>query len=78
MSSRLRLILAVISLSLTSLLFIYLFVRPASKIAYVDSSKLINGYQGMIEFGLNVSLCVKSKFLSRQLGFWKVIRCNRI
>lgn len=49
MSARLHWIVTIISLSVTLLLLVYLIVRPAPKIAYVDSSKLINGYQGMID-----------------------------
>lgn len=49
MSSRLHWIVTFLSLSLTVLLTFNLFYQPPPKIAYVDSAKLINGYQGMVD-----------------------------
>lgn len=49
MSSRLNGVMSVVSLSFSALIILFIFLRPAPKIAYVDSAKLINGYQGMID-----------------------------
>lgn len=49
MSTRLHWIVSIISLSLLILLIFYIVLNPAPRIAYVDSVKLMNGYQGMID-----------------------------
>lgn len=49
MSTRLHWIVSIISLSLLILLIFYIVLSPAPRIAYVDSVKLMNGYQGMID-----------------------------
>ena len=49
MSTRLHWIVSIISLSLLILLIFYIVLNPAPRIAYVDSIKLMNGYQGMID-----------------------------